>query len=172
MMNKKAEERYLSPIMFFVWGLISISMITGVLIYYSAKADVRAEEEAEFLALKIIDCLVDNGYLNENVKEGFDIFKECKLSEKVITSEYFYFHVSFSDISDPVNPILNNPIKEIEKGYKDLKTQCEIKEDSDSKAKYFANCFTTSVYTSNKSDSSQKFLIEFIAGSNQLGKEL
>ena len=174
--NKKAEERYLSPIMFLVWAIIAISIFVGVLIFYSAKTDVRAEE-AEFLGVRVADCLVNNGYLNENIIEGFNIFEECKLSEKIISTGNFYLYVGFSDASNfhvffpSTEALPNKPIKPIEKGDRGLKSQCEIKQNIDSEARYFAECFKTKVYALDKSDNS-KILIEIITGSNQLGREV
>ena len=159
-MNKKADERYLSPIMFFVWGLIAVSIFAGVLIFYSAKTDVRAEE-SEFLAKRVVNCLNDDGYLNENLissGDNFDIFQECKLNEKVIDSSEFYLYIKVLNLV-------------IEKGEPSLKTQCGAKENPDTEARYFAECFKTNVYALNNSNSSQRFLIDIITASNQKGDE-
>ncbi len=156
MMNKKGEERYLSPIMFLVWGFIAVSIFVGVLIIYSTKTDVRMEE-AEFLGARVVNCLIEDGYLREDIEKGFDVFQECELSKKVIDSGDFYLYVGG----------LNQTIEE---GDPDLKVQCGVKEDSE--ARYFAECFKTKIYASDKFDTSQRFLIEIITASNQKGREM
>ena len=76
--NKKAAK-YLTPWLFLVWGLIALSIAAAVIIIYSAKIDIKAEE-ADILAVRIADCLVDDGYLNEEVNQLNEKVKEMKIN--------------------------------------------------------------------------------------------
>lgn len=160
--DKKAGERYLSPWLFLVWIIIGVGIVSGVLIFFSAQADVRAEE-ADILAVKITDCIVDNGYINENFFDNFDIFENCSLDEKIVDkSGYFYIDVAVYDSSS------NKIIKEIEKGVRDFKMQCSYKTEE----KNLAECRDITIYALNQSNPSQKFMLQIKTGSNQRGKKL
>lgn len=154
--NKKAAERYMSPWLFLVWALIFVAIVAGVLIFYSAEGDVR-EIESEILAVRIVDCVVDSSYLNENfLSEDFDIFKECFLNKEILDdSREFYFNVSVT--GEKIS-------KEITAGEKDFEIQCELE------GRYFAKCSRRKVYILNKEN--EKLNVEVLAGSIQLGSRI
>ncbi len=157
--NKKGAEKYLSPWLFLVWAIIGVGMVIGALIFYSAKIDVR-EEEADILSTKLIDCIVDNGYLNDIFKKN--IFEKCNLNEEMFyKGGDFYFNISISDFK-------SGKILEIKKGEDDLVFQCMVGKDEE----HFARCSEKIIYALNKSNNSQKFTIKITTASNQLGAKL
>lgn len=150
--GKKGGEKYLSPVLFLIWGLIGISIVVGVIIFFSAKVDVRAEE-ADILATKIADCLVDNGYLREDIDKD-NIFEECNLDKKMFSEDGdFYFNVLINE-------------KEIEKGNKGLRVQCDIRKEEE----HFAKCEGKIVHALGADGSQQ--LVKIIAASNQFGEKV
>lgn len=162
-MNKRAGERYLTPWMFIVWALIGIGIIMGVMVFYSAQTDVRPEE-AEILAKRLIDCVLDDGYLKEeflqNLQEDYDVFKDCSLDEEILLGGDFYF-----DISVFKN---NELLREVSEGKKDFEMQCKLKEKAE--AEHFAECFEEKIPVFDKNGN--KLSIEIFTGSNQLGRKL
>ena len=162
---KKGGEEYLSPWMFIIWGLIAVFIVAGVLIFYSVETDIRTEE-ADILTLRIADCIVDSGYLDEFIfEENFDVFVSCGLNKEVIEdTEDFYLYIDVFDASQPEKSLLGEPI---EKGFKEFKMQCALKEAS--KVAHAAGCSSKKVYALSKTDSSKRFIIEIIAASNQQG---
>jgi len=156
--GKKAGERYLTPWLFLVWVIIGVGIAAGIIIFYSAQADVR-KEEADILAVRIIDCLVDNGYFVENFN-SFDIFENCNLDEKVIENGELYF----IDIR-----VYNSNDEEIEelrqkKGVLSWENLCEMQKEK-TYAK-FPQCSEEAAYALNKTGSQLK--IKIVAASNQL----
>lgn len=153
--NKKAEERFLSPWLFLVWALIGVAIVIGVLIFYSLKIDVR-QTEAKILSTRLIDCLVDNGYLKN--LEGFDVFEECKIDKEIIWNGDYYFNVSVYE-----DGIL---YKNITAGVKDFEIHCELRKESKGE---FADCYKREVYALKDN---KKVIIKILTASNQLGARL
>lgn len=76
-MDKKADERVLSIYLFIIYIVVSIGIVSGVLLVQGSGLDVR-RVEAEILADKVIDCLVDQGNLNSEVLDGdFNLLDFC-----------------------------------------------------------------------------------------------
>ncbi|MEK6906748.1 MAG: hypothetical protein AABW81_03940 [Nanoarchaeota archaeon] len=95
--NKRGGEKIISIWEFFVLGVVGLGIVAGVWIFYSSNADVRVTESG-ILYNKIVDCLIQQGYLNENIfMKDFDFFKECKLSREVLNSKDFYFKINVVD---------------------------------------------------------------------------
>ena len=90
-MNKKADSKLLSIWWFAVLTVIAGGVIMAVLIFQSAKIDVRVAE-VDILSAKIINCVLDKGYFNfEFVSGKMDIFKVCGLNEDVLVEHGNYF---------------------------------------------------------------------------------
>jgi hypothetical protein len=153
--DKRAAERYLSPWMFLIWAMIGVAVVAGVLIFNSAKIDVR-EKEADILVVRIIDCLVDNGYLIKDL-DSFDIFEECNLDKEIIENGDYWFNISFSD----------DKLKDISAGVKNFEMLCELGEEL--KAENFPKCSEEKIYVLKDGE---KIGIEILAASNQLGGDL
>ena len=87
--EKKAK--LLSLWWFFVLVIIGTGIIAGVLIFYSQNIDTRAKE-AEILTSKIINCLVEQGDINEDFfSEDFDVYSWCGLNKGILTKNGLYF---------------------------------------------------------------------------------
>lgn len=161
--NKKAGERYLTPWLFLVWAIIGVGIVIGVIIFFSATIDVRIEE-ADILTIRIIDCLVDNGYINEKFFNNFDIFTECNLDKEIIESGELYF------IDIKIYDSIGNELTNLrqEKGILSWKELCEMQKEK--KQKNFPQCSEKTVYALNKTNS--EFIIKISTASNQLGTKV
>ena len=161
--NKKADERYLSPWMFIIWGLIGVAIVAGVIIFYSSSLDVR-EEESKILLNRVADCLVGVGNVNENYfKEDFDFYQECNLNKEIFESgKLYYVGIIFYNSS-------GQEIKDFRKEYGVLswKTLCDYQKGKTESN--FPQCSQGILYAAN---SSQDFRIKIIAGSNQIGSKI
>jgi len=160
-MNKQAEK-LLSIWWFFVLGVIAGGIVIGVLIYSSAEVSIK-EAEANVLAERITDCLIDNGYLKEKILErDFDILDFCNLNSKVFEkSSNFYFNIS---VYDSENLIFN-----VSKGNPTFEKDCRIGMSEDIKAEHFPRCFEKQELVLFK-DKNAKLII--LAASNQNGRKI
>lgn len=157
-MDKRADSRLLSIWLFIIFGMIAVVIVAGVWISYSINIELK-EEEALSLNNKIIDVLVDNGYLNERVfEEDFDIIEEADLSEKLfIEDRIFYLKINILDLeSDEVNTIVL--------GYEGFETECQLP------GKDFPKCVKRIILVRRKADN-KGYGLEIITGSNQKGSE-
>ena len=129
-MNKQADK-LLSVWWFFVLAVIAGGSVIGVLIYSSAEVNIK-EVEANVLAERIIDCLIDNGYLKENILDtNFNIFDFCNLNSKVFEKgSNFYLNIS---VYDSENLIFN-----VSKGNPSFEKDCKIQEKVE--AEKFPRC--------------------------------
>lgn len=154
--NKKGEERFLSPWLFLIWALIGVAIVVGVLMFYSLKIDVR-QTEARILSTRLIDCLVDNGYIKN--LDGFDVFKDCKIDKNVFGNGDYYFNISvYEEGKEP---------RIIKEGVKDFEIHCELRKES--KGESFADCFERQAYALRED---KLVTIKILAASNQLGAKL
>lgn len=174
MANKKAGEKYLSIWWFFVLIVIFAAVAAGVIMNNFINADIK-ETDANFLAEKIVLCMVDNSYVNEKVfLNDFDVFKECNLNENIIRKSYFFKIEAFSfekcqakefkiDCKDNLLTGSNYQI-----GDSGFLTQCKIKKLS--YAKNYPSCSEKYHYALRK-DSNKKIILHVIAGSNNQGRQ-
>lgn len=156
--GKKAGERYVTPWLILVWAVIGVGIAAGIIIFYTAQADIR-KEEANILAVRIIDCLIDNGYFVENFN-NINIFEKCNLNENTIENQELYFiDIKVYDSEDKEVKALGQ-----KKGVLSWENLCELqKEKTYGK---FPQCSEKIAYALNKEGS--RFKIKVIAASNQL----
>jgi len=89
--NKKAGEKYLSIWMFVIWVMIGVAIVLGVFTFYSVQGDVRMEE-AEILNLKLINCLIDSGELDEIfLNPNTDVAEKCKINKDLFGTDLTCF---------------------------------------------------------------------------------
>jgi len=113
-MNKKGDERVLSIYLFIIFIIVSIGIVSGVLLFHGAGLDVR-EVEADILADKVIDCLVEQGELKNQVfADNFTIGEFCNINlrdnsitykgeeQSAISVELFDFNSCSKDDKDEV----------------------------------------------------------------------
>lgn len=96
-MNKKGGEKILSIWWFFILAVVGGIIAFSIIVFYSAKFDVR-NSETEILYNRIIDCISENGFLKPEVlQENFDIFSECDFNKDSFEKEknVFYFKIEF-----------------------------------------------------------------------------
>ncbi len=158
--NKKAGEKLLSIWWVFVLVVIGIGVVSGVAIYHSKDISVNGVE-ADVVAGKVIDCIIDNGYLNPNLlNENFDIFQECSLEKGMFVNQsYFYLSVFVFD-----NEAL---VKKIAFGSMSIEKECEI--SNAITAEYFAKCSRKDGF-GILNDKNLKIIV--IGGSRQTGKKV
>ena len=154
-MNKKGDEKYLSPWNFVVWAFIGIAVVGGVLIFNASEIDIRTEE-ARLLSSRLSDCLVSDGLLLEDFfDDDFDIFEACSLSEDAIDKGIlFYFNISILDMGS------DEYIGEsVIKGNRDLGLQYALETK-------FGECSERRVFAEHNG---KDVLVIIEAGSNNLG---
>ena len=164
--NKKGGEKILSIWWFFVLVIIGVGIVGGILIYTSANIDVR-EIEANILAKKAMGCVVNQGFLNDDIlKDDFDLSKECGLDEEILgRGSMFYVKVSVYDKDEEV-------IKDVPpEGSSAYEKDCEIA--AGVKAEKYPKCVTIKenvLYYDG--DEVKVGGIVILAASNQEGKNV
>lgn len=133
--NKKAGEKYLSIWWFLVLILIGAGIVLSVALFYSAEINVR-EVEANFLAGRILDCLVEYGKLDSMVLDSsFNadyVFNKCKLSKDAFGSgENFGFKIILYDAG---NELISSFLAGV-----NFEGECKIEERM-RKAIYYPRC--------------------------------
>lgn len=167
MINKKASQKLLSVWWFFVLTVVGAGIVIGVLIYYSADADLR-KVEADILSERIANCLVEQGYLREDFSSNFNIFEKCGLKKEVFDSgTSFYLKIS---VYDETGNLFKN-INLIIEGDTSFEKDCQIEEKIS--ARYFPRCVEKKeLFLYNENGVTKKGRIEILAGSNQAGKKI
>lgn len=162
---KKAGEKYLSIWWFFVLIIISVGIVAGVAIFNLSDRSTK-ELESDILISKVVDCLVDYGYINEDfLSENFDIFKNCYINKEIIEDRQHYLSVevyNFEDFSKGEYGNIINPSPRVF-GVADFKNQCKIRKVI--KAESYPECSEKYVYVLGKDD--KKLVLHVAAGSNQ-----
>ena len=177
--GKKAGEKTLSIWWFFILALIGVTTVASVVMYYSADVDIK-EIEAGILADKVAECVIQNGYLdNEFISAGsnFNIFKNCNIKESVIKSNNnFYIGISAYDFDSCKDNICASEIKKLSfsAGADTIPEDCKTKEAEEKKggkAEHFPRCSEKSFVVLNRHDKAipEKIVLKILAGSNQKG---
>ena len=157
-------EKYFSLTDFLMYLVVILGFLIFISFFAAFSADLR-EKEAHLLKDKIYDCLVEQGYLNENFLENsFDIYKSCSLNKKAFDNDKFYFRVYFKDSL--------NKSKVIESSISHL-TECRIQQKDSgekagsSKAEKWLKCFESKdiVFYYDKGEI-KKGNLEILTGSN------
>ncbi|MCX6748323.1 MAG: hypothetical protein NT076_01840 [Candidatus Pacearchaeota archaeon] len=164
--NKRGGEKYLSIWWFLMLAVIGVGLVAGVAIFNARTIDTRALE-ADILAVRVADCLVDNGYLKTGVvEENFDVYENCKINKETIEKSRMYF---FSYEVYDAEKCVNNECKIIfEKpayGVADFKGDCKISQAIS--AQEYPRCSERKVYTVNKEG--KGLLLVVTAGTNNKG---
>lgn len=107
--NIKASISLLSIWWFFVLVIIAVGIVSGVVIFYGEKIDVRSME-AEILANRIGDCIIQNGEVKLDLFEKTaDIFKFCSLNEKMLNeSGKYYIHITANKTAEEISLVYGN----------------------------------------------------------------
>jgi len=171
--NKKGGEKYLSMWWFLVLVVIAGSIVIAVSALNSIEIETK-KLEANILTTKIADCLVKEGYINENfLKNNFDIFENCSLNKKLIEENKqqrgnYYLKIEIykfencSILKEKVE--CKEPLIKKEFGVINFENECKIKEKT--KAKNHPSCNEEYIYVLNKKN--EKLILHIIAGSNQI----
>jgi len=165
MRNKKAGTR----ILFFYWIIImimvSVAVVIGYNMFYSAKLDVR-KVEAEILATKIMDCIARGGYftgfiddfITSDEKEDIEkkILQRCQLNLEDKNNIYegksqYYILIKFYDFDSCKEGNCEEELerKRIEIGRDDFLVLCELQEKDEEKEN-LPQCYRTRMYVLKK----------------------
>ena len=169
--SKKGGEKLLSVWWFLVLTIVGVAIVVSVLIFYSADEDIRGLE-SQVLYQKIVDCVVDNGFLIKGISNNeFDLMKTCGLNEKVFSDEkLFYVDIGIFDSN-------GNKLREnIVKGNKEFPKECEIQNPDEKgkiiEAKYYAKCFEKTINILYNDGEIKKGKLEILTASNNLGRKI
>ena len=142
-------EKVLSLWMFFVWGLIALTMVSVVFIFYGQEADIKILQ-SDILIDRLADCFIEQGQLIE----VNDVYSTCNLNKEIFDKGEFYFNISFLESS-------------ISGGNKDFEIQCGLrKTQSEESSNNFARCSQRSFIALKDN---QEINVEIFAGSNVRG---
>jgi len=163
---KDKNAKVLSIWWFFVLAVIGGGVVLGVLIYNSVEIEVK-QIESDILAERILDCVLDEGFLREDFKT-FDVFSECGIDKEFFKKGgHFYFKIK-------VNRQEGDLIREeIVEGDFSLEKDCEIQETLKREQKHFPRCVRKKQYVFYSDNHEiKKGEIEVLAVSNQKGKKV
>ena len=153
--NKKADSKLLTPWLFLVLMIIGVGIVTGVLVFYSAEADVRGEE-ARIISDKIVNAISENGHLIDNI-ENLNILAETNLTaEKFVNGGDYYFNLTISREGKV-------PLRFVH-GTTSFEVECELP------GKELPKCDRREFIVLDQEGSEVK--IQLLAGSNNLGEKL
>jgi len=154
---KKADSKLLSVWWFVVLIVILVGIVGGTLLFYSSKIDMRLLE-GEILSSRIMDCIVDNGYISEDFLENkLDIFNNCGISQDIINkSSNYYLNIAVYDFN-------SNLIIEKSYGNRAFVQECKVGAAM-VKAKNFPKCIQKSTNVLNSEGELLK--LNITAGSN------
>jgi hypothetical protein len=160
-MNKKADEKYLSIWMFLIWAIIGVSIVLGVLMFYSVQGDVR-QIEAQLLIDKLSSCITTNFNYGEITKSDFDIYAKCGLNKDVFEKEnFYYFNINLTGVGV-------GQLGKIIRGGNNWETECNyqfLKKEADREDK-FPQCVKQES-TAFDSKTNKKYIVSITTASNQ-----
>jgi hypothetical protein len=99
-------EKYLSIWWFFVLVVIGVGITVSVLLFYGGEINIKSLE-ADLLSNKLIDCLLEEGYISWVKSE--DIYKECGLNRELIENGKFFILL---DLDGDEKKFGNNALEE------------------------------------------------------------
>lgn len=161
MIKYKKATKYNFIWQFFLFVIVSVSIIGAVILYYSVDIEIR-EIENSFLIENIEDCLIKNNYLINNFQNNnFDIYLECELDKEIFEEDSIYF------IKVQIFDENKNLIKEIKKGDFSFEKDCEIKNSVKMKDSVVCSNSLKKIYLDNRI---KKGFIEILVASKNKGK--
>jgi len=156
-LNKKADSKILSIWWFLILIIIATGIVIGVMIFFSSNLDVKSNE-ADIMANKILDCLIKNGYINEDfLVDNTNFLDNCFLNKAmIVNSGNYYINLKIYEESLVKTSLIY--------GNHALEEDCKIKLNF-IEAKNYPECVEKS---SIAMDSNGKiFRIDIITGSKQ-----
>jgi hypothetical protein len=122
-MDKKASEK-INAAMFLLYLVIIAAGVTLLISsYVNAPVEIRPLE-SRILYEKIMDCIVEDGFLKEEVLiNNFDVYSKCHINKTVINNSKIFFEFKFLNETG----IIREPISsELSSEFKSRKEYCEI----------------------------------------------
>ncbi len=153
MKSKKGGEKYLSIWWFFVLIIIAIGIVIGVTIFSVREVSVKGVE-SDILVTRIVDCIIDNGHIDQEFLTGeFNLFESCRISKEVVDEGGDYY----LEISKKEEDYLYRY------GVPSIKEQCDI----GIYEREAPECITKNILGLN--DEKEKVILTITAGSKQQG---
>jgi hypothetical protein len=163
-LGKKGGEKVMSLWWFATLGLVLVTFISLVLVFFVNPADIR-EKEADYLSDVLVDCFIGHGgILREEVfEESFDVFEKCALSKKnIVDEEGFYFRTSFKGFAGLLREDIFNGTLSYEK-------DCDIT-GGGVKAESFPRCISKKIYFIYEDGGKyERGFLELLTASNNQG---
>ena len=157
--SKKADEKYLSIWMFLIWAIIGVSIVLGVLMFYSINGDVR-QVEAQSLADKLSLCLTTSFSYEEIAKSDFDIYSKCGLNQDVFSkTNFYYFNINITGED-------NSQLEKIFLGGDNWKTECDFQFADQKTEDKFPQCVRQDFIVFD-SKTNKRYAVSIVAASNQ-----
>lgn len=171
--DKQGGEKYLSIWWFFCLAMIAGAIVISVSMFLTADVETKVLE-SEILTMRVVDCVIDNGYLKKDLlTEDYNLFEDCFLDRKMFSSQGEYY-LSY-EIYKYEDCKINSEDFDCNKdgallgsktfGQRGFKEQCEII-DKGVIAGHYARCDEKWVYTLD--EEGEKLLLYVNTGSNQI----
>ena len=164
--NKKGDEKLLSIWWFVCLVVVGVTITVVITVYLSTPIDTRFQE-TEILQEKIFDCVIQNGFLeNEILEKNPNQFLDfCKLHKKTINeSNKYFFYLEIIDSSE-------NQMKNFSAGDVNFKQHCATRLTG----RNMPVCKETSLvilYFNENTIETEKIKINILTASNNLGKRI
>ena len=159
---KRSDGKLLSIWWFAILTIIAVGVVSGTLIFFSNKIDVRLYE-SDVLANKIVKCLAPNGFIDELFLKDTavkpDILERCNLNKNRLDAVGSNYFIKIS-VFDSVDSLART---EVQYGNGAFDSDCKVGAAVDM-AGNFPRCLerNISVLNSNK----EILRLKIIAGSN------
>ncbi len=164
-LNKKAGEKIFSLWWFFSIVLVSVAVITMTLNFFNAPIDTRNIEVSK-LHEKIARCVIDKGYLRENINSEIDLLEFCSLNPNAINEDSEYL----------INVKIYNENQELFKSWQygriDYKQDCEISINLE--ASNYLLCINNSesiLFYNTQTNQKEHWALEILVATNNLGSK-
>jgi hypothetical protein len=127
--------------------------------------------EAMSLHNKLMDCMVDNGFVKDEVfNDNFDVYDSCGISNKVVMDDmggFFYFNVTFLDLAG------KEVRGEISKGNTGYYSDCDVKRNSASTTRLVECYYRNESYLYlDKSGDVKKIKLVVLSASDNAGERV
>lgn len=156
--SKKAGDQYLFFWMFIIWIAVGLSMVAGVIMFYSITLD-SGNTEAQILGSKIIYCLESNFNYSEINDANFDIYSKCAINRVAFENTSLYY------MNLTVGEKISGKTSSVIKGVGLFEVQCAYQKQKNEVQKKFAQCAEYSLELFD--DYGKEYSIKLLTVSNQ-----
>ncbi len=163
--DKIGDEKYLSFWWYLIIIIVGVGIAAGVFIFYSSPIDAR-DVESKIIYDRLSDCLVRNGFLEQDVfSSNFDIFEKCEINKEIFSGQTnFYFNIKFRNETGRIR-------EDLAGGDLSYQKDCEIAKNIE--AEKFPVCYkNVQPFFYYENGEMKKGLLEVLTASNQEGRKI